>query len=76
MSLPSPLITCSPGVRSGKACVVGTRITVTDVLEYLASGMNQEQILEDFPDLRAEHIQAVLRYAAEREKRLTELTVA
>jgi uncharacterized protein (DUF433 family) len=76
MSLPSPLITCSPGVRSGKACVVGTRITVTDVLEYLASGMNQEQLLEDFPDLRAEHIQAVLRYAAEREKRLTELTVA
>lgn len=76
MSLPSPLITCSPGVRSGKACLVGTRITVTDVLEYLASGMNQEQILEDFPDLRAEHIQAVLRYAAEREKRLTELTVA
>jgi uncharacterized protein (DUF433 family) len=76
MSLPSPLITCSPGVRSGKACVVGTRITVTDVLEYLASGMNQEQILEDFPDLRPEHIQAVLRYAAEREKRLTELTVA
>ena len=76
MSLPSPLITCSPGVRSGKACVVGTRITVTDVLEYLASGMNQEQLIEDFPDLRAEHIQAVLRYAAEREKRLTELTVA
>ena len=76
MSLPSPLITCSPGVRSGKACVVGTRITVTDVLEYLASGMNQEQLLDDFPDLRAEHIQAVLRYAAEREKRLTELTVA
>jgi uncharacterized protein (DUF433 family) len=76
MSLPSPLITCSPGVRSGKACVVGTRITVTDVLEYLASGMNQEQLLGDFPDLRAEHIQAVLRYAAEREKRLTELTVA
>lgn len=76
MSLPSPLITCSPGVRSGKACVAGTRITVTDVLEYLASSMNQEQLLEDFPDLRAEHIQAVLRYAAEREKRLTELTVA
>ncbi|MCX5943409.1 MAG: DUF433 domain-containing protein [Cyanobacteria bacterium] len=76
MSLPSPLITCSPGVRSGKACVAGTRITVTDVLEYLASGMNQEQLLDDFPDLRAEHIQAVLRYAAEREKRLTELTVA
>jgi uncharacterized protein (DUF433 family) len=49
---------------------------VSDVLEYLASGMSQEEVLTDFPDLRAEHIQAVLRYAAEREKRLSELTVA
>jgi uncharacterized protein (DUF433 family) len=49
---------------------------VSDVLEYLASGMSQEEILSDFPDLRPEHIQAVLRYAAEREKRLSELTVA
>jgi uncharacterized protein (DUF433 family) len=70
------LITCTPGVRSGKACVAGTRITVSDVLEYLASGMSQEEILADFPDLRTEHIQAVLRYAAEREKRLSELTSA
>jgi uncharacterized protein (DUF433 family) len=76
MSSPTPLITCTPGVRSGKACVTGTRITVSDVLEYLASGMSQEEILADFPDLRPEHIQAVLRYAAEREKRLSELTVA
>lgn len=74
--LPFLLITCTPGVRSGKACVSGTRITVSDVLEYLASGMSQEEVLTDFPDLRAEHIQAVLRYAAEREKRLSELTVA
>ena len=76
MSTPTSLITCTPGVRSGKACVAGTRISVTDVLEYLASGMSQEEILADFPDLRPEHIQAVLRYAADREKRLSEVTVA
>ena len=76
MRSPSPLISCTPGVRSGKPCVAGTRITVSDVLEYLASGMSQDEMLSDFPDLRPEHIQAVLRYAAEREKRLSELTVA
>ena len=76
MSSPTSLITCTPGVRSGKACVAGTRISVSDVLEYLASGMSQEEILADFPDLRPEHIQAVLRYAADREKRLSEVTVA
>jgi uncharacterized protein (DUF433 family) len=70
------LITCTPGVRSGKDCLAGTRIMVSDALEYLASGMSQEEIMADFPDLRKEHIQAVLRYAAEREKRLSELTVA
>ncbi|MCP9914870.1 DUF433 domain-containing protein [Cyanobium sp. ATX 6F1] len=77
MTSPSPpLITCTPGVRSGKPCMAGTRITVSDVLAYLARGMSQEEILADFPDLQPEHIQAVLRYAAEREKRLSELTVA
>ena len=76
MSSPTNLITCTPGVRSGKACLAGTRITVSDVLEYLASGMSQEEILADFSDLRPEHIQAVLRYAADREKRLSNLTVA
>ena len=76
MSTPTSLITCTPGVRSGKACLAGTRISVSDVLEYLASGMSQEEILADFPDLRPEHIQAVLRYAADREKRLSEVTVA
>jgi len=63
-------------VRSGKPCVAGTRISVFDVLEYLASGMSQEDIVADFPDLQPEHIHAVLQYAAEREKRLSELTVA
>jgi uncharacterized protein (DUF433 family) len=67
MSSPPSLITCTPGVRSGKPCIAGTRITVSDVLEYLASGMSQDEILSDFPDLRPEHIQAVLRYASERE---------
>ena len=76
MSSAPSLITCTPGVRSGKPCIAGTRITVSDVLEYLASGMSQDEILSDFPDLREDHIQAVLRYAAEREKRLSELTVA
>ena len=61
MSSPSrDLIICTPGVRSGKACVAGSRITVSDVREYLASGMSQAKILADFPDLSPEHIQAVL----------------
>ncbi|MBM5823696.1 MAG: DUF433 domain-containing protein [Cyanobacteria bacterium K_Offshore_surface_m2_011] len=76
MTTSEPLITCTPGIRSVKPCIASTRITVSDVLEYLAGGMSQDGIISDFPDLRQEHIQAVLRYAAEREKRLSELTVA
>jgi uncharacterized protein (DUF433 family) len=64
-------ITVDPAVRGGKACVVGTRITVSDVLDYLASGMTEAQILADFPSLERVHIQAVLAFAAERERRLT-----
>ncbi len=64
------LITVTPGVRSGKACVAGTRITVQDVLEYLASGMTEAQILADFPSLTSEGIRAVLAFAAARERRL------
>jgi uncharacterized protein (DUF433 family) len=63
-------ITINPGVRSGKPVVRGTRITVTDVLEYLAGGMTPDEILADFPDLSAEDIQAVLSFAAQREHRL------
>ena len=48
-------ISIIPGVRSGKPCVKGTRITVSDVLEYLASGMDEQAILADFPELRREH---------------------
>jgi uncharacterized protein (DUF433 family) len=61
------LITMEPGKRGGKPCIRGLRITVYDVLEYLASGMTQEEILEDFPDLTAEDIRACLAFAADRE---------
>ncbi|MEW6128542.1 MAG: DUF433 domain-containing protein [Acidobacteriota bacterium] len=64
------IITIEPGKRGGKACIRGMRMTVTDVLEYLASGMTQEEILEDFPDLTAEDIRACLAYAADRERKL------
>lgn len=52
-------------MRRGNACVADTRITVSDVLGYRASGMSHEEILTDFPDLQSEHIEVVLRYAAQ-----------
>ena len=64
------IITIEPGKRSGKPCIRGLRITVTDVLEYLASGMTPEQIVDDFPDLTLEDIRACLAFAADRERRL------
>ena len=72
------IITIEPGKRSGKPCIRGMRMTVTDVLEYLASGMTQEEILEDFPDLTKEDILACLAFAADRERRLMviETTIA
>ena len=63
-------IAIDPEVRSGKPCVRGTRITVYDVLEYLAGGMTEDQILDDFPSLKREDIRAVLEFAAARERRL------
>jgi uncharacterized protein (DUF433 family) len=63
-------ITISPAVRSGKPCIRGTRITVYDLLEYLAGGMNEDEILSDFPDLTREDIRAALAFAAARERRL------
>jgi uncharacterized protein (DUF433 family) len=63
-------ITLNPEIRSGKPVIRGTRITVADILEYLAGGMSQEEILADFPDLEAEDIRAALAFAAERERRL------
>ncbi len=60
-------ITLEPGKRSGKPCIRGMRITVYDVLSYLASGMTHQEILADFPYLTQEDILACLSYAAERE---------
>jgi len=61
-------ITMEAGKRGGKACIRGLRITVYEVLEYLASGMSQ--ILDDFPDLEAEDIKVCLAFAADRERKL------
>jgi uncharacterized protein (DUF433 family) len=68
-------ITIEAGKRGGKPCIRGLRITVYEVLEYLASGMTEAQILADFPDLEAEDIRACLAFAAERERRLASTTV-
>ena len=60
-------ITIDPDIRSGKPCIKGTRITVGDILQWLASGMNIQEILDDFPILNEEHIRASLAFAANRE---------
>jgi uncharacterized protein (DUF433 family) len=67
------IITIEPDKRSGKACIRGTRMTVTDVLEYLAGGMTQEALLAEFPDLTVEDIRACLAFAADRERKLATL---
>ena len=64
------IITIEPGKRGGKPCIRGMRITVYDVLEYLAAGMTQQEVLDDFPYLTGEDIRACFAYAADREKRL------
>jgi uncharacterized protein (DUF433 family) len=61
-------ITLEPGKRGGKPCIRGLRITVNDVLDWLASGMSSQQIIEDFPQLTPEDIQSALAYAADRER--------
>jgi uncharacterized protein (DUF433 family) len=61
-------ITIEPGKRSGKPCIRGLRITVYDVLSYLAAGMSKEEVLADFPELTEEDILACLAYAADAEK--------
>lgn len=66
-------ITIEPGKRGGKPCIRGLRITVSEVLEYLASGMTQEQIISDFPDLTIDDIRACLAFAADRERKLFNL---
>lgn len=64
------IITIGPGKRGGQPCIRGMRITVYDVLSYLASGMTEEQVLADFPYLTREDILACLSYAAERDHRM------
>lgn len=63
-------ISIDPAVRFGKPCVRGTRITVGDVLGYLASGMTEAELLADFPSLAHEDVLACLAFAAERERRV------
>jgi len=71
MSVPyQSIITIEPGIRGGRPCIRGMRITVYDVLSYLAAGMTPQQILEDFPYLTQDDIQACLAYAAERERQM------
>ena len=68
-------ISINPAIRSGTPCIKGTRITVYDVLEYLAGGMSEDEILRDFPDLAREDIRAVLAFAAARERRVANFLV-
>lgn len=63
-------ITIEPGKRSGKPCIRGMRITVYDVLSYLAAGMTMEEVLKDFPELKKEDILACLAYAADAERKI------
>ncbi len=67
------IITIEPGKRSGQPCIRGLRMTVQDVLEYLASGMTEQEILDDFPDLTHDDILACLAFVADRERRLATL---
>jgi uncharacterized protein (DUF433 family) len=69
----SKIITMEPGKMGGKPCVGGMRMTVYDVLDYLASGMSEEESLHDFPDLTGEDIRACLAFAADRERRLVSI---
>ena len=68
------IITIEPGKRGGRPCIRGMRITVYDVLSYLAAGMTTQEILADFPYLTREDIQACLGYAAERERQMLVVT--
>ncbi len=63
------IITIESGKRGGKPCIRGLRITVYDVLEYLASGMSQEEVIDDFPELTADDIRVCLSFAADRERK-------
>ena len=70
------IITIEPGKRGGKPCIRGLRITVYDILEYLAAGMSEEEIVEDFPALTRGDILACLAFDADRERRFTSIPPA
>jgi uncharacterized protein (DUF433 family) len=70
------IITIDPGKRSGKPCIRGTRMTVSDVLDYVAGGMSFDEILADFPDLTLDDIRACLSFAADRERKLFTISAA
>ena len=70
------IITIEPGKRGGKPCIRGLRITVYDVLDYLASGMTEAEILGDFPELTTDDIRACLAFAADRERRIAASTAS
>ncbi len=69
----SQIITIEPGKRGGKPCIRGMRITVYDVLEYLASGMTVDEILSDFPYLTGEDIRACIAFAADRDRKMVSI---
>jgi uncharacterized protein (DUF433 family) len=69
-------ITIEPGKRGGKPCIRGLRITVYDVLGWLAAGMTESEILEDYPELEPDDFRACLAYAAEREQRVLRIPAA
>jgi len=70
----SSYIILDPEIRFGKPCIIGTRIAVTDILRWLASGMTNKEILEDYPILKEEHIRAALAFAADRESYIKTVT--
>lgn len=70
------IITLEPGKRGGQACIRRMRITVADVLGWLAAGMSHQEILEDFPELTEEDIRACLAYATDRERRLVTIVTS
>lgn len=69
------IITIDPGKRSGKPCIRGMRITVYDILGWLASGMTNEEIIEDYPELKEEDIYAALSFAANRERTMYQVAI-
>ncbi len=64
-------IVINPTIRSGKPCIINTRIAVADIFDYLGGGMTIEEVLDDFPDLTLEDIKACFAFAADRDRRLT-----